>query len=130
MQHLDLSHNNIKTIRFTLYKLEKLEFLDLEGNNLEFPFNQYSKSTNPARLIQFLKDNTNKTEKWPQLKLITLGHGHAGKVLNSMSGELNIRQLLWNRLPLFQLQIAFCQKIRKLLLLILQLEFKHMKYRS
>lgn len=60
--------------------MQGLKELRLEGNPLEFPISQFSKESSTTRLFQFLKDVAAGTEKWPQIKLVTLGHGGVGKV--------------------------------------------------
>lgn len=47
---------------------------------MQFPFNQFVEDESPKKLLQFMKDSMEKTETWPQVKLITIGDGGVGKV--------------------------------------------------
>lgn len=79
-QELRLTNNKLKQLPFSLIKLSNLYILALTGNPLEFPFSYYINETHPAKLFQFIDDISHGVEKWPQMKLIVLGHGGAGKV--------------------------------------------------
>lgn len=96
-QILNLSSNKLKSLPFTMFKLKKtLKELHLDGNQLDFPFNQYQKPPQTEKLLQLLHDSANGFEKWPKLKLVTLGHGGVGKVLIYELKTKCFRQLFSN----------------------------------
>jgi Leucine-rich repeat (LRR) protein len=83
LQKLWLNNNQIKTIPISLQNLTLLQELDLRDNNLQFPFSPYERyysDETPTELFQLLKDISTPSEKWTQIKLVTIGHGGVGKV--------------------------------------------------
>lgn len=92
LKKLDIEDNPIKVLPTSLYKASSLSQIFTRNVPLKFPFNQYVKISGNlfemtgitgeelARMMQFFSDISHGTEKFPQLKLVTLGHGFAGKV--------------------------------------------------
>lgn len=102
LEELDISYNDIKELPFNLHRATSLWLICVTKVPLKFPFSQYvDRSTyeihglSLQKLKQLLSDVALGSEKWPQLKLVTLGHGSAGKVfpcyLNEVIDYFNTR---------------------------------------
>lgn len=83
LEKLWVQNNKLTALPVAIHKLNSLRELWIADNPFEFPFTQYAKTylLYHPELIQFLKDMAMGTEIWPQVKLVTLGHGDAGKVM-------------------------------------------------
>lgn len=95
LKDLQLDENKLKALPWTLFKANSLQRIFLKKNPLQFPFRRYEKiveGKEVKELLELLKNFYLGTEKWPQLKLVTLGHGSSGKVSESFLFDFTPRQ--------------------------------------
>lgn len=76
-----MKENQIQELPNNFVMLQSLEYLDARHNPITFP-PQNVIARGPPAIKEFLRDYFTASEEWNQVKIITIGDEHVGKVRN------------------------------------------------